>query len=103
MANRKQSSPASTGKTCRQVTDLVLDYLSDRLSPGLKREFEKHLSICPDCVSFLNTYKKTVAVSKAVKPTDMPARVRDSIVSFLRQRARRIGAFLLYLVSYFTT
>ena len=99
MAKHKQSAKALTGKTCRQMTDLVLGYLTGKLSPSVKREFEQHLAVCPDCMNFLNTYKKTVAVTKSVQQSDLPARVRDNILSFLRKRMRRLGAVLLCIVT----
>ena len=99
MAKRKQSAKAVTSKTCRQMTDLVLGYLTGKLSPSVKREFEEHLAICPDCMNFLNTYKKTVAVTKSVQQSDLPARVRDNILTFLRKRIRRLGAVLLCIVT----
>ena len=99
MAKRKQSANPLTSKTCRQITDLVLGYLTGKLSPDVKCEFEQHLAVCPDCVSFLNTYKTTVAVTKSVQQTDLPARVRDNILTFLRKRIRRLGAVLLYIVT----
>jgi hypothetical protein len=78
-----------TNKTCKQMTELVYDYLNDALGPRVKRDFMKHLAICPDCVSFLNTYKKTVEITLSVRAEDMPATVRDNILAFLRRRARR--------------
>jgi anti-sigma factor RsiW len=99
MAKRKQSAKALTGKSCRQMTDLVLGYLTGKLSPSVKSEFEQHLAVCPDCVNFLKTYKKTVAVTKSVQQSDLPARVRDNILTFLRKRMRRLGAVLLCIVT----
>ncbi len=99
MVKRKPSPAAPSEKTCRQMIDLVLDYLTNKLSPRVKREFEQHLGICPDCVNFLQTYKKTVAVTNSVKPTDIPANVHDNILSFLHKRVRRMGALLLYIVT----
>jgi len=99
MLKPKQPSTRATDKTCDQVTALVLGYLTDNLSARVRREFEHHLGICPDCVSFLNTYKKTVAVTKSVKQGDIPARVRDNILIFLRKRIRRIGALVIYVLT----
>jgi hypothetical protein len=101
MVKRKPSPCPPSDKNCRQMTNLVLDYLTNGLSSRVKREFEEHLGICPDCVNFLQTYKKTVAVTNSVKPTDIPANVRDNISSFLHKRVRRMGALLLYIVSQF--
>jgi hypothetical protein len=46
--------------------------------------FEEHLRACPDCVSFLNTYKKTLELAKSFLAADAPAeslaRIRSRIV-----------------------
>ena len=78
-------------KNCKQITGLVFDYLNDNLGPNVKRDFQKHLRICPDCVHFLNTYKKTVSVTGTIRPEEIPARVRDNILDFLRKRMRKSG------------
>jgi anti-sigma factor RsiW len=51
--------------TCRDATSLILDFLSGELSPQTNSEFEQHLEVCPDCVAFLNTYKKTIELTKS--------------------------------------
>ena len=99
MARAKLFRTRLSNKTCKQIGDLVLGYLNNQLSPQIKRDFEQHLDICPDCVSFLNTYKKTVQVTGAVNPAEMPAKVRDNILTFLRKRIRRVSAILLYFIS----
>lgn len=98
MAKPKRSS-TPTDRTCDQMTALVLGYLTGTLSATVKRDFEHHLTICPDCVNFLNTYKKTVVATKSVERSDIPAPVRDSILSFLRKRIRRIGAFVIFILT----
>ena len=73
------------------MTDLVFDYLNGKLGPSIKRDFEQHLQICPDCVSFLNTYKKTVSVTRSIRPEEIPPRVQNNILDFLRTRVRKSG------------
>ena len=68
------------------------DYVSDRLNADVKREFTQHLRICPDCVSFLNTYKKTVSIGRSLAPEEIPQSVRKNILEFLRKRVRKSGA-----------
>ena len=91
MAERKKGQKILTNKTCKQMTDLVFNYLNDKLSPDAKRDFQQHLSICPDCVNFLNTYKKTVSVTRSVQPEEIPPKVRNNILNFLRGRMRKPG------------
>lgn len=51
--------------TCRDASDLILDYINRELNPCTRIAFDEHLKNCPDCVSFLNTYKKTVELTKS--------------------------------------
>ena len=91
MAERKKGQKILTNKTCKQMTDLILDYLNDKLSPTVKRDFQQHLKICPDCVNFLSTYKKTVSVSRSIRSEEIPPRVRNNILNFLRFSTRKSG------------
>lgn len=76
-------------KTCKQIAELVSDYLGDALEARLRREFEEHLKICPDCVAFLNTFRESVSAVRSVRAEDMPDKVRRNILSFLKSRAPR--------------
>jgi Putative zinc-finger len=88
MAARK-AAKVSTNKTCKEMTDLIFGYLSDTLNGTVKRDFKRHLRICPDCVNFLNTYKKTAATSASLPPEAIPVKVRENILEFLRNRIRK--------------
>ena len=89
MTARKKATKILTNRTCKEITDLIFGYLNDTLSSSVKRDFQRHLRICPDCVNFLNTYKKTVATSRSLRPEEIPANVRDNILVFLRKRIRK--------------
>ena len=89
MAARKKATTIFTDRTCKEITALIQGYLNDTLSPSVKRDFKRHLRICPDCVSFLKTYKKTMAASRSLRLAEMPANVRDNILDFLRSRIRK--------------
>jgi len=88
-----------SAQTCKQIADLLVDYLTDNLRPKLKQEFARHLSLCPDCVSFVNTYRKTVQSTAALRSEKIPAKVRDNVLSFLRNKLRRVGAIIFYLIT----
>ena len=92
MPTRKKRQKLLTNKTCKQITALIFDYVNDTLSPKIKHDFELHLRICPDCVHFLNTYKRTLSVTGSIRPQEIPPAVRDSILDFLRRQARQSDA-----------
>ena len=89
MPARMKAIKQLTNKTCKEMSDLIFGYLDNTLSRSVMRDFRRHLRVCPDCVNFLNTYKKTVTTSRSLRPEDMPAIVRQNILGFLRKRIRK--------------
>lgn len=60
--------------TCRQLIDFIADYLDGELPDDSRREFERHLGVCPSCVAYLDSYRQTIALGKAaLHPCDDPA------------------------------
>ena len=99
MTRRKIARNRLAEQTCKQITDLVLGYLNQQLSPQVRRDFEHHLTVCPDCVNFFRTYKKTIQMTGSVDPAAMPAQVRENILQFLRKQIRRVGSVILCIIS----
>jgi hypothetical protein len=91
MPARKKAIRLLTNKTCKEITDLIFGYLDNTLSRSVKRDFQRHLRVCPDCVNFLNTYKKTASVTRSIRPEEIPERIRNNILDFLRGRMRKSG------------
>ena len=74
---------------CREITDLLLDYMTGELDPETVAAFEEHLRLCPDCVAFLNTYKKTVQVTRSLRYESIPAELERRARRFLRERTQK--------------
>jgi hypothetical protein len=74
--------------TCKRVTSLILDYLTGELDHVTARSFEEHLMICPDCVSFLNSYKKTVEFTRSLHYQDIPTEMKKRLRQFLREKIK---------------
>lgn len=51
--------------TCEEVITFLLDYLSQELDLEERRDFERHLAICPSCAAYLATYEQTVRLGRA--------------------------------------
>ena len=59
--------------TCREFEDFVLDYLDGELPQRQAKIFEWHLRICRECREYLEAYKRTIDIGKAVLgPMDDP-------------------------------
>ena len=87
MAKLKRARRSRANVSCKSITDLIWKYVSDRLSPTLKRDFEEHLRLCRDCVNFLNTYKKTVSLARSIGASTIAAKVLANVRVFLRKKS----------------
>ena len=75
--------------TCREVIDFLMDYSSGELDPAIRKEFERHLGLCPPCVAYLDTYQKTVELEKSLCDPDgaAPPIPEDLVQAILSARA----------------
>ena len=74
--------------TCRELTAFIADYLSDDVLPDSRREFERHLEVCPNCVTYLRSYKDTVGLGchafedeDASVPDSVPEALIEAVLS----------------------
>lgn len=72
--------------SCQQLVEYCLDYIEGDLPDEEQLRFRRHLGQCPDCVTFFETYRRTPEVSRSALETTMPASVKESVRSFLRER-----------------
>jgi predicted anti-sigma-YlaC factor YlaD len=47
-----------TAMACRELVEVVTDYLEDAMSPDERRRFEKHLRECPYCIEYLDQMRQ---------------------------------------------
>ena len=79
---------------CREFTEFLHEYLFGNLPADERAEFEKHLAECPWCVAYLDSYKKTILLTKEAfaalgngsPPADAP---EELIQAILRARPRQ--------------
>jgi anti-sigma factor RsiW len=69
--------------TCREFVGFLMDYLSDDLPEPTLRNFQWHLSVCPNCVRYLETYQSTVRLSRVafeLPDDEVPAQVPEELI-----------------------
>ena len=62
---RKNAGKVPGPVSCKEEVNLIAGYLSSSLSSQITAAFEAHMGACPDCVAFLQTYKKTIEATRA--------------------------------------
>jgi anti-sigma factor RsiW len=70
--------------TCQQVVDVVTDYLEGAMEPGLRREFEAHLALCPGCAEYLTQMRTTIKTLGHVPSETLPAHARADLLDTFR-------------------
>jgi anti-sigma factor RsiW len=57
---------------CRQLSELLVDYVSGELPPEQSDHFRRHLCQCPPCVVYLETYQLTIRLSRQLPAVAPP-------------------------------
>jgi anti-sigma factor RsiW len=52
--------PASDEMSCRDLVELVTDYLEKTLPAADRVRFEEHLATCPPCQTYLDQMRQTI-------------------------------------------
>ncbi len=65
--------------SCKQITDLVTDYLEGRMGFADRMRFQMHVGMCKHCRAYLRQMKATVAAVGRLPDEPMPDAVRDEM------------------------
>lgn len=69
--------------TCREFAEFMADYRSGELPAETRTRFDEHLTLCPDCVTYLKGYEAAIRVGKQVmqrSESPVPADVPETLV-----------------------
>ena len=58
--------------TCRQLAELLIDFVSGSLPSEHQQRIEQHLQVCPPCVTYLETYKITIQLTRQLPCQPLP-------------------------------
>jgi anti-sigma factor RsiW len=78
--------------TCLEIADFLMDYLSGELPPDVRAQFDRHLSVCPNCRAYIATYQATIDLGRkafAAPDADAQAEVPEELVSAILDSFRR--------------
>jgi anti-sigma factor RsiW len=70
---------------CREVVELVTDYLEGALSRDERRRFEAHLADCPHCTEYLAQIQATIRLTGRLEPDDLTAEMREDLGELYRR------------------
>jgi anti-sigma factor RsiW len=59
--------------TCREVVEIVTDYLEGALSAEDRERFDQHLTGCDGCTRYLEQMRETIRLSGMLTEDQVPA------------------------------
>jgi anti-sigma factor RsiW len=74
---------------CRELVELVTDYLEGALTLGERARFEAHIAECPGCDAYLEQIRTTIALAGATADLERSPEVTGLLDAFRHwQRSR---------------
>jgi anti-sigma factor RsiW len=58
--------------TCRELVELLIDFLDGELPDDRRRLLETHLALCEPCMAYLETYKVTIQLTRRLPDVPPP-------------------------------
>jgi anti-sigma factor RsiW len=69
---------------CRELVEVVSDYLEDRLPDADRRLLEGHLEECPYCVEYVEQMRQTIAALGQLSQESLAPEARQELLQAFR-------------------
>jgi anti-sigma factor RsiW len=70
--------------TCREMVELVTDYLEGALPEEDRERFERHLAGCDACTAYMEQFRLTVVATGRVEEEDIDPPMRAELLAAFR-------------------
>ena len=74
---------------CRELVELITDYLEDRLSPQDRARFEAHLDQCEACWTYVDQFRQTIRVLGRLPEESLSTQAQEALLAAFRGWSRR--------------
>lgn len=80
--------PPTSNLTCRELVELITEYLEDGLTPEARADFEAHLESCGGCEMYLQQMRATVRALRHNNEQSIDAASREKLLQLFRDWKR---------------
>ena len=79
----------NTEFSCQEMVEVVTNYFDDALPPDEQQRFERHLSYCTGCNTYVDQIRETIRQTGMVpREESLPPALREAIVAQFRNWKR---------------
>jgi predicted anti-sigma-YlaC factor YlaD len=78
-------STASPKLVCKEVVELVTDYLENALLPETRVQFEEHIAGCDGCTNYLEQVRLTIGMLRTLTQEPAFPETKEELLQVFRQ------------------
>lgn len=78
-----------TDLSCKELVEIVTDYLEGRLTADESATFEAHLLDCPGCTTYLDQMRASLRALRGGPTLPIPGDMKARLMAAFRNRPRR--------------
>ncbi|MCW2985055.1 MAG: anti-sigma factor [Conexibacter sp.] len=81
---RRPAASPPGGLACRELVELVTEYLEDGLGAADRARFEAHIAACEHCSAYLEQMRLTLTVVGHIEPEALDPHVEQELLDAFR-------------------
>jgi anti-sigma factor RsiW len=70
--------------TCKELVEVVTDYLDGRMPAAQRLLFEEHVAFCSWCETYLDQMRETIRLTGMLREEDLSPETRDALLETFR-------------------
>lgn len=74
--------------TCRELVELLIDYVADQLPIEERERIELHLRGCLSCVAYADSYRFTVQLPQQLPRAPLPLELQQRLQTILEDHCK---------------
>lgn len=74
--------------TCKQLVELLYDFIQGELEEELSRHMQEHLECCSHCVTYVKTYQITILLSRRLPESPVPEQLLQRLREVMKDEKR---------------
>lgn len=74
---------------CKDLVENIMDYIDNELDMKTLEELERHAGECPECRTFIDTYKRMLDLTGKLKDKSfVTPEIRDKLKTLLKSKIK---------------
>jgi anti-sigma factor RsiW len=71
--------------TCKELVELISDYLEGNIDDPTRERLERHLAECDGCTNAMTQFRETIKVTGHITEEQVPEQQRDELLATFRR------------------